>query len=288
MRQASAAALAAVVVATGALVASPPAWAQLRGGLPAPPGVATAPGSSGELGVSVRELTRDDMTRAKLEQPGGVLVENVREGSAAAQGGLRSGDVIVEFDGERVRGVRHFSRLVLETPPGRTVKGGIVRNGTRQTLDLTPEAGSRLSRLLPDISQEIERGLQSLPRDFDFDVYLPQRMRRAPLGMTLTPLTDQLASYFGVREGVLVSAVEAGSPAAQAGIRAGDVLTAVNGRALTRSTDAAASLRDATRGSTLEITLVRGKKEMTVKAMVPERRPVARERTIPIEGAGSS
>lgn len=95
------------------------------------------------------------------------MVERVRDGSPATRAGLRSGDVIVEFDGERVRGVRHFSRLVLETPPGRTVKSTISRNGARLTLDVTPEAGSRIAGLFAEISQEIERGLRTLPRDFD-------------------------------------------------------------------------------------------------------------------------
>jgi S1-C subfamily serine protease len=273
--------LAAVVLVAGVLWLAPTASGQGRSRA-VPPGVAMRAGPGGELGVSVRELTGDEMSRARMEQAGGVFVETVREGSPAARGGLRSGDIIASFDGERVRGVRHFSRLVLETPPGRTVKGGIIRDGTRQTVDLTPEAGSRLSAILPDIGLEIERGLRSLPRDFDFDAYLPQRMLRAPLGMTLTPLTDQLASYFGVKEGVLVSAVETGLPAARAGIRAGDVLTAINGRPLARSADVAASLRDAAPGSTIEIRLVRDRKEMTVKAMVPDRQPVARDRTIPI------
>jgi serine protease Do len=245
MRQALAAALTAVVLVTGALTVAAPVWAQGRGGA-VQPGVGMLSRSGGELGVSVRELASDEISGARLEQPGGVLVESVREGSPAARGGMRSGDIIVEFDGERVRGVRHFSRLVLETPPGRTVRGTIVRDRTRQTLDLAPEAGSPLSAMVPDISQEIERGIRSLPRDFDFDVYLPQRTLRAPLGMTLNPLTDQLASYFGVKGGVLVSAVEAGSPAARAGVRAGDVVTAVNGRPLARPAEAAASLRDAT------------------------------------------
>lgn len=275
MRKALAGSLAAVVVT--ALTLAPASSAQIRGraGLP---GMEVLQGSGGHIGVSVRELTSDEMSRARVERPGGVFVESVREGSPAARAGLRSGDIIMELDGERVRGVRHCSRLVLETPPGRAVKGGIIRDGMRLVLDVTPEAAPPLSARLPEISREIERRMRSLSRDFDFDVRIPQGGQRARLGMTVTPLTDQLASYFGVQDGVLVSKVEADSPASRAGIRAGDVITAINGRTPRLSADVAASLRAAVPGSTVEIGLVRDKKELTVKATVPDRQSSPAER----------
>lgn len=230
------------------------------------------------IGVSVRELAAADVSRAKLERPGGVYVVDVREGSPAGRAGLRGGDVIATFDGERIRGVRHFSRLVLETPPGRAVESGIVRNGTRLTLAVTPEAADDpLARLLPEIRREIERGLRTLPPDLP----MPPRGARARLGVTLTPLTDQLASYFGVKEGVLVSAVEADSPAALAGIRAGDVLIAVDGRAVRTPADVTASARSATRGAALDVRLVRDRQEMSVKVTVPDDQPL-RPRQVPV------
>ena len=60
-------------------------------------------------------------------------------------------------------------------------------------------------------------------------------MTGSTLGVTVSPLTDQLASYFGVKQGVLVSAVTSDSPAAGAGVRAGDVITAVNGQTVSSS-----------------------------------------------------
>jgi serine protease Do len=133
---------------------------------------------------------------------------------------------------------------------------------------------------VPQIRREIERGLRTLPPDLPVP---PPAARgaRARLGVTLTPLSDQLASYFGVKEGVLVSTVDANSPAAQAGIRAGDVLTAIDGRAVRAPADVSASVGAAARGATLDVRLVRDRKEMTAKVTIPDD-PPARARQIAI------
>lgn len=272
------AAMAGVVLMMAAFVLIPSVGAQTRDRDVAG-GLFTQLGRGAAIGVSVRELAADEVTRAKLERPGGVYVVEVQEGSPAARAGVRSGDVIATFDGERVRGVRHFSRLVLETPPGRAVESEIVRGGARQTLAVTPEpADGPLAGLLPEIRREIERGLRTLPPDLPMP---PSRGARARLGLRLTALTDQLASYFGVKEGVLVSAVQANSPAAQAGIRAGDVLTAIDGRPVRTPAEVTASVRTAARGATLDLRLVRDRKDMSVRVAVPDDQPGS-ARPIPI------
>lgn len=272
MRKVVIGAVVAVVLVGAAMTFAPLTEAQVRGrvgpdierlqqALPL-----QGPGS--EIGVSIRELRGDEISAAR---PEGVFVQDVGSDSPASRAGLRAGDVVVEFDGERVRSVRQFTRLVRETPPGRAVKATIVRDGSRQTLDVTPEASRQLSMAIPDLGREIERGMRSLPRDFEFDF----RLRPTRLGLTLTPLSDQLASYFGVKEGVLVSAVDPESPAAQAGVRAGDVITAMAGRTVNDPADVTAAIRAAAPGSAVDIRLVREKKEMTVKATLPERRSTA-------------
>jgi serine protease Do len=273
--------LAAIALAIAALALAPGVLAQVRE-RPVPPTMDFGLfwGSGGQIGVSVRDPRSDELASATLTQPGGVVVQDVREDSAAAKAGLRAGDIVVEFDGERVRSARHFSRLVLETPPDRTVKATIVRDGSRQTLDVTTESTGRISRALPDF-REFERGMRALPRDFNFDLQLPRPdvfNPRGRLGVSLAPLTDQLASYFGVKEGALVSAVEPDSPAAQAGLKAGDVITAVGGRTVSDPGDVTARIRESTPGSPIEIKIVRDKKEMTMKATLPERRQLTRER----------
>jgi serine protease Do len=222
------------------------------------------PGSS--IGVTVRDQTGD---------AAGVLIESVREGSPATRAGLQKGDVILDFDGERTRSARQFTRLVRETAPGKAVKMTVVRDGSKRTIDVTPEPRDSVTvQQFPGVAGDV---LRAFPRDFNFRFDpqdfvnegffgLPRR-----LGVSVVPLSDQLATYFGVKEGVLVSEVESSTPAATAGIQAGDVITAVNGRTVSSSGDLAREVREAEPGSTLEIRVMRNRKDVTVKATLPQR-----------------
>jgi serine protease Do len=276
--------VAALIVVASVLAGD--VWAQVRSRVQRSPApelmVLEGPGSS--IGASVRDLRDEEITSAKLAQPGGVLVQDVRDESAAARAGLRSGDIVVEFDGERVRGARHFTRLVRETPPGRTVRSSVMRDGQRRDVTITPTAGDQFTMAFPDIGPAIERGLRSMPRNFNFDFQVPvppappdaplPRGRFAPrgrLGVTLSPLSDQLAAYFGVKEGVLVSSVETDSPAGRAGLRAGDVLTRINGRDVRGPGDVTRAVRDAESGATLDVRVFRDRKNVDLKVTLPER-----------------
>jgi serine protease Do len=204
---------------------------------------------------------------------------------------LKQGDVVVEFDGERVRSARHFARLVQETPDGRSVGAAIVRDGTRQSIQITPTADSRtawsgdvlhMPEIAGDIHREVERGLRAMPRDFAFDFNWEGEFPdvavfpRGRLGARLLPLTDQLAAYFGAKQGVLVSSVDDDSAAAKAGLKAGDVITSVGGASVETAGDVAREIREAEAGQDLEITVLREKKALTLKAPVPERRTPTR------------
>ena len=92
-------------------------------------------GRGSQLGVMVSDVDATATT-------GGVQIDEVNDDSPAEKAGIKSGDVIVEYDGERVRSARQFTRLVQETPEGRTVKIGLLRDGKRQTVDATPENGA--------------------------------------------------------------------------------------------------------------------------------------------------
>jgi serine protease Do len=286
MRKLIVGALAVVLLLVLAAMVAPTLWAQVRGRVfPAPPDTLLLQGPGPSIGVSVRDLTADEVSKAQLSQPGGAVVTGLIDNSPASKAGLKSGDIVVEFDGERVRSSRHLTRLVQETAPGRTVKMSIVREGSRQTLDVTPEARGRLGlNGLPDIQQQVQRGLRNLPRNFSFDFNPPDGAigRRGRLGAVLSPLSDQLGSYFGVKQGVLVSAVEDNSPAMQAGLKAGDVITAVNGHTVESPGDVANDVRGVQPGASFEIRVTRDRKEMTLKAVLPQRGERRRRDVLPV------
>lgn len=233
-------------------------------------------GRGSQLGVMVSDV--DDAA--------GVRVDTVEEGSAAAKGGVKAGDIVVEFDGERVRSARQLTRLVQETPAGRAVKMTVRRGGDRQTLDVAPEARESFAwngRLGPEIEREIERGVEQGLRDlperiepflnFRFDGGFPAMGARGRLGVQVEGLSDQLATYFGVPDGgVLVAGVTADSPAAKAGVKAGDVITKVNGEAVKDPRDLVRALGDVKDDGTVALDVVRDRKATSLKATIEPRR----------------
>jgi S1-C subfamily serine protease len=217
------------------------------------------PGSS--IGITVRD------------SDSGVVIQDVREESPASRAGVQEGDVVTEFDGERTRSAAQLTRVVRETAPGRTVKMTVLRNGTPTTVDVAPELRRADDIRLPNLARDLERRLQVLPRDFNFDFAEPGFSWYSPrrLGVTISPLSDQLASYFGVTGGALVSEVAAGSAGEKAGFKAGDVITMVRGQAVASSADVLRELREVASGTAVEIRVMRDRKEVTLTAMMPER-----------------
>lgn len=276
----------AIALAVGTLAAQGP---------PPQPGrrMMTLDGRGSELGVMVRDLEGDALEATK--GAGGVRIDEVNEGSAAQKAGIKAGDIVVEYDGERVRSARQFTRLVQETPEGRTVKIALLRNGQRQTVDATPEARTFSWNMDFDgdrIRRDVERGMREMGRlrefrveppafNFRFDDMAPMPPARRRLGVTVEGLTAQLADYFGAKAGgVLVSGVSKDSPAERAGIKAGDVITSVNGQRVQDPRDVTRQLAGAS-GNEVSLGIVRDKKETTVKATVePMRQPAAPHRQV--------
>jgi serine protease Do len=222
------------------------------------------------IGASIRDVRTADLAAAKLSQPDGVFIESVQPGAPADRGGLRSGDIVMEYDGEHVRGARHFARLVQETPSGRTVKVVVSRGGATQSLTITPAEGQLADGTdLGELRDRIRRGLEQMPGMIDLGIARGPARR---LGVEIVPLSTQLAQYFGVTAGVLVSQVEADSPAAHADMRSGDVITAINGQQVVTPADVIARLRAAENSATVDVTLVREKKEVRVQAKLGEPR----------------
>ena len=104
-------------------------------------GFLTLEGPGSQIGVSARDLTAAETQQRSgdwFTSQAGVVIDQVGSWSPASRAGLLKGDVVTIFDGHPVRNVVHFTRLVGETPPGRTVKMTIVRGGKTRHLSVTP------------------------------------------------------------------------------------------------------------------------------------------------------
>lgn len=240
-----------------------------------------------QIGVSVRDLEGD-----RAQSLAGAQVEEIDAEGPAAAAGFRTGDVIVEFDSERVRSARHLSRLVGETAPGRTVPAVVVRDDARVSLKVTPEAGrmSWSEGVFPGAAMRMhvpgphwdERSFgfrrpgpgEDGARAFEFFVNPGARGR---LGIGTQEITPELAEYFGTKGGVLVTRVEADSPAARAGLRAGDVITTVNDQAVGSVAELRRELTRSGDGADVSIGYTRDRKSETAKATLEKReRPTRR------------
>ena len=189
------------------------------------------------------------------------------------------GDIVVEFDGERVRGTRQFVRVVQETPPNREVTAIVMREGVRRALTVTPELG-RADVSAPRSGGLVLPGIDPFLSRPPSGRELPGNVESAPgrrLGASVTTLDEQLAQYFGVDNGLLVTSVEAGSPAARAGVRAGDVLLRFGDRQVRTAMDVTEALAAAKAGATIELEVMRDKKRVRLQVTLPEAERQPRE-----------
>lgn len=246
---------------------------------PPPPGLPDAlfffHAGGAYLGVGVKEIDAERARALKLKEEHGVEITTVEPDSPAEKAGLKPGDVVLEYNGQRVEGTQQFVRFVRETPPGRTVRLTVFRDGAAQTVTATlSERWGRSLRVAPpklgeDIEIRIRReleGLRDVPR-------LMMSWHAGVLGIEGEALGgSQLGEYFRVTEGVLVRSVMKDSPAEKAGLKAGDVIVKVDGRQVREPRDITAALRsvrDASR-TTFPVVIVRDRKEMTVQVTLEE------------------
>lgn len=216
---------------------------------------------TGWLGVETGEVTAGRVKELKLPVERGVYVESVQSGSPAEKAGLKNGDVILNFDQQSVEGAMQFRRLVEETPAGRTVKLNVWRNGRAQ--DISVDIGKRedmegnqwMSMKRGELTPLSPNPMIAPGSKFHFEFPRGFDLGTPRLGISAQDLNGQLGSYFGAPDGkgVLVVEVIAGSAAEKAGLKAGDVITQVEGKPV-KSTD---NLRDliSSNGNGNEVTL---------------------------------
>ncbi|HYP25755.1 MAG TPA: PDZ domain-containing protein [Blastocatellia bacterium] len=273
-------------------------------------------GERSYLGVFLEEVTADRMKELNLSEERGAVVMKVSEGSPAQKAGMKENDVIISFNGRRVDTVREVQRLLSETPPGRTVTFDVLRGGAQQTLTATvtkrtPEVGffgrganlngeyfklnqdklraeleaaRRNQRLTEQQRKELEEKYRKGFENFgNFNFVYPGaagRFRGTRIGITAEPLTGQLAEYFGVKggRGVLVTEVQNDRPAAKAGLKAGDVITAIDGKPIENVSGLVTVITE--KEGPVVLTIIRNQAEQSVTVNIEKRetRPAVRRR----------
>jgi len=161
----------------------------------------------GWIGVSIQAVTKELADSFGLSAEKGALVSEVMPESPAEKGGLKSGDIILSFDGREIKEMSDLPRLVAATPTGRAVEVKIMRDGKEEALKLT------VDKMKDGDDDEAADGADKI-------------------GLAVRQLTKELAASMRLKEtaGVVVADVKADSPAMLAGIQRGDIVREVNGR----------------------------------------------------------
>ena len=272
--------------------AAPPAVA------PPPPDVAIdAPsnfsffiGGGSFLGVNVEDISKENMARYGMREVRGVGITQVLKDSPAEKAGLKKDDVILRFENDSVTSVRKLTRLISEVAPDQTVRLGISRGGGEQEVAVTIakrndsintfnhiqglegfkdleglkgklEGLKEFRGVMPPGAQVWRWEGEGPEKDGMFYAFGGGRR----IGVSTTQLTKQLADYFGVADGkgVLITSVGDDSPAAKAGLRAGDVITAIDGEKVEGAGDVSRAINKKKDGD-VSLTIIRNKNQKTI------------------------
>lgn len=163
-----------------------------------------------------------------MQEARGVIVSQVQPGSAAERAGIKQGDIITALNGTAVNDPNPFRNQVASTPPGTEVTLTIQRQGREQQVKAT----------LGEFTPETAAAQNGEGRGAN-------NTETGKLGISVEPLTPELATQLGLRsgtQGVVVASVDATGPAADAGIQQGDVIEQVNQQAVRSAADVKAAL----------------------------------------------
>jgi serine protease Do len=156
----------------------------------------------GWLGVMIQKITPDLKAKLGLKDEKGALVADVVAGGPADKAGIKRGDVIVGFNGKEIRNSYELPYIVASTPVGKVVKVEVIRKNERKNFEV------KIGEL------KGEKGRLAFGQE------------KAKLGMTVHQITPEIAKSMGLSEnsGVVITEVQDSSPAADAGLKPGDVI----------------------------------------------------------------
>jgi serine protease Do len=260
-------------------------------------------GGGSFLGVYAEDVNKENMGRYGMRDARGVAITQVIKDSPAEKAGLRKDDVIVRFEDDSVTSVRKLNRLVSEVAPDQTVKLRISRGGGEQEVAVTIGKRNQSINAMGDWQgldklkgldkieglerfKELERNMPPGAKVWKWEgpgkdgmVFAFGNHRR--IGIGTTQLTKQLAEYFGIGDstGVLITSVMDDSPAAKAGLKAGDVITAIDGEKVEDAGDLAQGINKKKDGD-VTLTVIRNKNQRTI-TVTPKEDPDSFPATTP-------
>ncbi|CAN5146491.1 DegQ family serine endoprotease [soil metagenome] len=187
----------------------------------------------GMLGINIQNITDDTAKALDLKDRSGILVSNVKSGSAADKAGIKRGDIITAINGDKIEDSNVLRNKVAGTLPGTEIKLTVVRDGESRELTATLDEFelSDSQRPNPD-------------RESPGDGVAPQN-QGGRLGLSLEPLTPQTARQLGIdpgEGGLAVTDVDPSGPAAEAGISRSDVILEINRKPIATMDDVRTTL----------------------------------------------
>jgi serine protease Do len=197
----------------------------------------------GWLGVSIQPLTTDLAKGFGLKDANGVLISDVVQDSPAAQAGIASGDIIIEFDRKKVDSPQELQKVVAATTPGRAVPLKVWRDKGEKMLEI--KIGETPDETVALKSTSKGKGL---------------------LGLDVRPITPELARQLNLRnpDGVIVFSVDEDSAASEAGLQRGDVIREVNRQRVRSLQDFEKATKDVKDGDRVTVLLQRGPQSLYV------------------------
>ncbi len=224
--------------------------------------------SGAYLGVQIAEVTPQRASALKLKDSAGAVITYVDQDGPACRAGLMENDVVIAFNGLKVDGPEQLQGLIHTSPAQKTVTLTIVRSNQQKDVKVTLGSWNVMShaRAVPAITL----GSPPPPRAFVPDVEVPSfTLLSARHGLVVESLSPQLADFFGVQRGhgVLVRSVEGGSPAAAAGLKAGDIILKVNNESVHDMADWQRGMQ--VRASKVSVSVWRDKREQTLVINLP-------------------
>jgi len=188
----------------------------------------------GYLGVTIQKITPEIAESLGMKQSSGALVADVAKAGPAERAGIKTGDVIVEFNGKEIKDSGELPLLAARTAPGKQAQLKILRNGKELTLPLT-------------VGEFNEREVVAAAES-------------GGLGLAVQPVTPSMAAELGLEraEGLVITSIKPGSPADEAGLQRGDVIAEINRQPVRNRSDYDRAVEKTEKGKSVLFLVRRG------------------------------